>query len=408
MLNSSVPLAIVFFGNDWSAENRTSSHHIARWLARQFPVYYIECPGLRCSAIHRPRPGKDCRQAGPIHTGSPAGAEEPPGRDAAASAAASICLRALAERPAAPMVLAPAFVAQWDSRIHHMVHDFPHLASVMNELGERRAVYYCIDDYASLPDVNPQAVRALDEESTRKADLVFVASETLLAEKRRLNPRTVVSPHGVDLKHFGSARDPLLAVSTATTGLPRPIVGFFGLIECWIDLDLIDWLAGQRPQWTFLMIGRVAVPPAELPSHPNIHFLGKRPYDELPAYGKLFDAAIIPYRPTRQVYHANPIKLREYLAMGKPIVSVSTPEIDKYADVVEIARSREVFLAKLDEALSRPDGLALQRLTRVSAEGWDARLEKVLECVATRPKVSRYPDDPQSNNNTRQSKRSLA
>ena len=136
--------------------------------------------------------------------------------------------------------------------------------------------------------------------------------------------------------------------------LPRPIVGFFGLIEQWIDLDLIDEIAVRRPQWSIVLIGRMAVPGHPVCNRPNVHLLGKRPYDELPAYGKAFDAAIIPYHLTQQVLHANPIKLREYLAMGKPVVSVSTPEIDKYADVVEIARSREDFIAKLDGVLCRP------------------------------------------------------
>ena len=131
------------------------------------------------------------------------------------------------------------------------------------------------------------------------------------------------------------------------------MIGFFGLIERWIDLDLVAYLADARPSWTFLMIGRVAVPDAEAPKRPNIVYLGRRPYETLPAYGKAFTAAIIPYRLTRQVLHSNPIKLREYLAMGRPIVSVSAPEIDKFADWVAIARTREEYLAKLDQAVTK-------------------------------------------------------
>ena len=102
----------------------------------------------------------------------------------------------------------------------------------------------------------------------------------------------------------------------------------------------IDYLAEQRPNWTFLMIGRIAVPETEVPRLPNIHYLGRRPYETLPAYGKAFTAAIIPYHLTQQVINSNPIKLREYLAMGKPIVSVSTPEIDKFREFVAIANMR--------------------------------------------------------------------
>jgi glycosyltransferase involved in cell wall biosynthesis len=146
---------------------------------------------------------------------------------------------------------------------------------------------------------------------------------------------------------------------------------------------LIDFLAEQRPHWTFVLIGRVAVPRDQAPHRPNIQYLGKRPYQELPAYGKQFDAAIIPYRLTQQVVHANPIKLREYLAMGKPVVSVSTPEIDKYADLVEIARSRKEFLAKLDTVLARGHSAdeTRRRMDRVASESWDVRLTDVLEIV---------------------------
>src|SRR6185369_17260951 len=112
----------------------------------------------------------------------------------------------------------------------------------------------------------------------------------------------------------------------------------------------------------FLMIGRVAVPDGDVPKLPNIHFIGRRPYETLPAYGKAFTAAIIPYHLTAQVVNSNPIKLREYLAMGKPIVSVSTPEIDKFAEHVAVARSREEYLARLDEAVGK--GLTPERARR--------------------------------------------
>jgi glycosyltransferase involved in cell wall biosynthesis len=262
----------------------------------------------------------------------------------------------------------------------------PHLAPVAGRLGERLSVYYCIDDYASLPDVDPVAVRAMDDELTRRADLVFVASATLLEAKRALNPETHLSPHGVDFEHFVRAQDPALAVPGDVAGIRHPVVGFFGLIERWIDLDLVDFLAERRPGWTFLLIGRLAIPEAEAPRRPNIVYLGRRPYETLPAYGKAFDAALIPYRLTPQVLHANPIKLREYLAMGKPIVSVSTPEIDRFAAHVRIGRDREEILAHLDAALDRGLTAAESRAQTelASTMTWDANLRRVLQRVEER------------------------
>jgi glycosyltransferase involved in cell wall biosynthesis len=259
----------------------------------------------------------------------------------------------------------------------------PHLSPIVGRLGERLSVYYCTDDYASLPNVDVEAVRAMDEDLTRRADLVFVTSDALYDPRRQLNPRTYVSPHGVDVEHFARAQDDDLAIPGDVADLPGPVVGFFGLIGGQIDLELIDYLAEQRPSWTFLLIGRVSVPAEQVPRRPNIHMIGKRPYHDLPAYGRRFDAAIIPYRESRFATYANPLKLREYLAMGKPIVAVSTPEIDKFADVVEIARSRDKFLERLDEVLARPSSPedVRRRMERVASLSWEARRREILAVV---------------------------
>lgn len=373
---------ILYFGNDWFAENRTSSHHIARWLANHFSVYYLECPGLRAPSSS----GRDVKKifmkiwqffqgARPVQEG--------------------LKVRTLLQVPLHRFALVRwvnrvlvQMTLHWlmfRERLHKPITWFviPHLPFLVGKLDAQLSVYYCIDDYAALPHVNTYAVREMDQETTRKANIVFIASETLLPAKTQLNPRTFVSPHGVDCRHFARARDPQLAVPVDTASIPGPVIGFFGLIESWIDLDLIDYLAERRPAWSFLCIGRIAVPMEQLPSRPNAHFIGPRPYNSLPAYGKQFDVAIIPYRMTRQVYHANPIKLREYLAMGKPIVSVSTPEIDKFADVVSIARTREEFLARLDDVLAHPlcNEEVQRRVNRVASSSWDSRLHRVIDIV---------------------------
>jgi glycosyltransferase involved in cell wall biosynthesis len=135
------------------------------------------------------------------------------------------------------------------------------------------------------------------------------------------------------------------------------------------------------------------VPSDRIPSRANIHWIGQRPYENLPAYGKQFDVAIIPFRLTTVILHANPLKLREYLAMGKPIVTVSTPEIDRYADIAEIAISRADFLAKLDKVLARSQDAQdiARRLDRVRPEGWDARIHEVYKIVESHLKQSARP-----------------
>jgi glycosyltransferase involved in cell wall biosynthesis len=374
--------AIVYFGNDWFADNRTSSHHIARWLSQRYQVYYVECPGLRAPK----KSGRDFKKVLVKLWRFFRGAKTVEG---------GVKVRTLLQLPFHRFGfvrwlnrLLITTTLRWMMRRERITRPIawfmiPHLSSIVGRLNERLSVYYCIDDYSTLPDVNEGAVRAMDEEITRKADIVFVSAQTLLEQKRPLNPHTFFSPHGVDNGLFALAQDERTAIPSDTAHLKHPVIGFFGLVERWVDLELVDYLAKQRPNWTFLFIGRVAVPDAELPHHSNVHFIGKRAYEELPAYGKQFDVAIIPFRLTTVILHANPLKLREYLAMGKPIVSVSTPEIEKYADVVEVARSREEFLAKLDAILAQPDSAfeTQKRMERVASEGWDGRLQEVIRKV---------------------------
>ncbi len=369
---------VLYFGNDWFADNRTSSHHIARWLSRRYRVFYIECPGLRAPKTS----GRDFKRIfGKVGRFLKGARPVPEGVKVRTLLQIPLHRFALMRALNRGLILATLKWLMWREGVKQPITWFmvPHLSNVVGRLGERLSVYYCIDDYATLPDVDQVAVQNMDDELARKADLVFVSAESLLEHKLTLNKNSHFSPHGVDLDLFTRGLDPNLACPADIAGLPRPIVGFFGLIERWIDLELIGYLAQQRPNVTFLMVGRVAVPDDELPKAPNLHWIGQRPYGEMPAYGKQFDVAIIPFLITPVIWHANPIKLREYLALGKRIVSVSTPEIDRYADVVELAHSREEWLQKLDGLLAQPQTpeSVQHQAARVAPESWQGRLEEV-------------------------------
>lgn len=376
---------ILFFGNDWSADNRTSSHHIARFLSSRYRLIYIECPGMRSVRAS----GRDFRRVWSKLAKALRGARRIDERlHVATLLQIPIHRFAWARWLNRRFVIGQLRFLTWRLRVERPILWFmiPHVPDVLGIMGEQLSVYSCTDHHASLPDVDSRAVQDMDERMTSGADLVFVASETLLDEKRRLNPRTYVSPHGVDIEHFARAQTAALPAPPELADIPRPIIGFFGLIERWIDLELIDYLAERRPQWSFLVIGRVAVPWDSLPRRPNVTFPGPRPYEDLPAYGRAFDVAVLPYRHTNQVHHANPLKLREYLAMGKPIVAVNSPEIDKYADVVRVAHSHEEFLGHLDAILGQPDSAddIQRRMARVADEGWPTRIERLLTIAGER------------------------
>ena len=372
---------IVYFGNDWFAENRTSSHHVAARLAQRTRVLYVDSPGLRAPKAT----GRDFRKlrrkllqaaARPRQVGERMWHITMP----------QIPFRRLPvmeglNRAAGRFLVKRALKRLgFDRTISWFA--VPHPGILAGTLDETLIVYYCIDDYAALPDVDAEAVARMDADLLRSADQVFVASALLLESKRKLNPSAVHAPHGVDVGLFQTAADPSLPIADDAQDLAHPVIGFYGLIEAWIDLDLIAYLAGQRPEWTFLMVGRLAVDPGPLRDLPNVVFAGPQPYESLPRWAKAFDVAIIPYRLTRQVVNSNPLKLREYLATGKPIVAVSAPEIDRFAEHVRIARTPQDFLGQIDEALaSDPAHGKARRMSSVANMGWDARIDDVVRIV---------------------------
>jgi hypothetical protein len=382
----------LYFGTDWEGENRTSAHHVARWLGGRAPMLYFECPGMRA-----PRStGRDYRRI----ARKVALAFRPPRRPMPLVEVRTLLQLPFHRLPGVrtfnrlmlQRAVRRAVRRVTRGRKRPVVSWFlsPHIGDLAGRIGEDLAVQYCVDDYAAFPDVDVAAITAMDEALSRAADIVFVTSDTMLERKQRLARQVAVAPHGVDVAHFRQAADASLPVPPDVATLRGPVIGFFGLIEAWIDLDLVAGLAERHPEWSFVLIGRVAVPATALPRQSNIHFLGVRPYEQLPQYGRRFDVSIIPYRQTQQVHHANPIKLREYLAMEKPIVAVPTPEIAKFADVVTQASTLDEWDAAITAALANDDDAARSR-RRAAADAmtWHARLIRiegiVRDALAGRP-----------------------
>jgi len=261
----------------------------------------------------------------------------------------------------------------------------PRAREVIGDLGERLVVYYCTDDHSGLPGVNVAEIARMDEDLTRRADQVFVTSLPLLHKKRQLNPNTLFSPHGVDLPLFRRASDSSLPVAPGARTLRHPVIGFFGLLESWVDLDLLVFLAKARPHWTFLLVGRVAVDLGELARLPNVVVPGPQPYESLPDWSRAFDVAIIPFRQTELIRNANPLKLKEYLATGKPVVSVPIPEVERFADCVSIASTPDEFLRQIENALDHDsEAKRRSRIQAVSGMTWDARVDEVVRVVTSR------------------------
>lgn len=379
--NVAPDLGIVYFGNDWFAENRTSSHHIARRLAGRAKLVYVDCPGMRPpSATGRDlsRMWRKLSQAikrpvwvspGLWHCTMP----QLPWRRLPGVQALNHWVGGWLVRRA---------MRQAGVRRAILWFVVPHPAFMLDAVPHTVAIYYCIDDYAAHPGVDVDVIAACDEMLTRRADHVFVAPPALLPLKQSVNPHCTFSPHGVDVDMFSRAQRAETPVPQDAASLRHPVVGYFGLIAAWTDVELIEWLALQRPQWSFLLVGHAHVDVSALRRLPNVMLVGAQPYESLPGWAKAFDVAIIPYRLNRQVQNANPLKLREYLATGKPVVTVRTPEVDRFADVVSIADGREEYLAAIEKALSETGTQASERrMAAVQAMSWDQRVTDTLAIV---------------------------
>lgn len=252
----------------------------------------------------------------------------------------------------------------------------PAAGVLAGQLGEERVIYYCVDEYTAFKGVDTTALAEIERGLIDKADLVVVSAEKLLASKRSPHAPTVLVRHGVDFDHFAKTLRPETVVPPEIASLPRPIIGYFGLIaDDWVDVPLLVHTARSFPTGSLVLLGKTTMDVSALAAEPNVHLLGRKPYSDLPAYCKGFDAAVIPFPVTEVTLNANPLKAREYLAAGLPVVSTDIPEV-RVLPHCRIARSPDEFVAELRTALEKP-GPQAEISESVRDESWAARLADV-------------------------------
>ena len=257
----------------------------------------------------------------------------------------------------------------------------PAAAVLAGTLGEDRVIYYCVDEYTAFAGVPSESLIELERGLLKRADLVVVSAEQLLRSKGPYNPRTVLVRHGVDYDHFRKALDPATEVPAEIRDLPKPIIGYFGLMSPdWVDGPLLEAVAKHFAGGSLVLLGKVAMDLGPLTGLPNVHVLGRKPYEALPAYCKGFDAAVIPFPVSPVTLSANPLKAREYLAAGLPVVSTPIPEVEVLG-MCGIGRTQAEFCRRLEEALADP-GPSAERSAAMRTEGWEARLDEVRDHYA--------------------------
>ncbi|MFQ6100782.1 MAG: glycosyltransferase [Anaerolineae bacterium] len=259
---------------------------------------------------------------------------------------------------------------------------WPHTGYLVGKLGERAAVYHCIDDFVAVgyPLTTRSSLARMEAKQCRKVDLVFARTAALAAAKRELNPNTHLLPGGVDTAHFDPAR--VAAPPAEIAALPRPRVGLVGTIDDRVDVELLAHCAKELPSATFVLVGpvkrhRVDVGPLE--RLPNVHLLPPCHHAQVPAIAAALDTCLIPYRVNPYTEGLSPIKLYEYLALGKPVVATDLPYLRREAAHIRIARTADEFLASVREALAHPPTPEEQARWRVAAEAhsWERQVDEI-------------------------------
>lgn len=260
----------------------------------------------------------------------------------------------------------------------------PAAGMIAGKLDESKVIYYCVDEYTAFTGAS-RGLKEIEDELFRRADLVIVSAEKLLDSKKHLNPNTFVIRHGTDWHHFRTALDPELSIPADIANLPRPIIGFHGLLADWVDYELIKKTAEHFKDGSVVLIGKTTVDAQQktkiLDGVPNIHVLGRKEYKELPAYCKAFDVALNPFEINELTLAANPLKVREYLAAGLPVVSTDIPEVRVLDDCL-VGTNHDDFIRKIEQAIANPKPRHIVS-DAISDQSWESKVDELREILGT-------------------------
>lgn len=377
----------VIVANDWAAgrDNPTSKHRIAHELAsRGAKVLWLEGSGMRKPSLgsgsDRSRIIKKLKSA-----------FRGPRRDESIRNGAIWVL-------APPLIPLPqhasvrrlngwitsklaAFWCWWlGFRQPVLINYVPVLAEAMRDWNGFK-LYHCVDRWDAFSTYNSALMGEMDARCCRYADAVAASSQDLFDRCRRHNRNTALVLHGVDFAHFAKALEPVERPADLPAG---PVIGFFGLLSEWLDYPLIIATARAYPEAHVVLIGRADVDITVLNGVSNLHVLGPRPFRELPHYLAHFQIGLIPFLLNELTLAVNPIKLREMLSAGCPVVSTALPEVVRLDGEVggglRIGRTSEEFVAAVGKYLREPAEASQRRLIHntMAGETWDGKVSQLL------------------------------
>lgn len=287
--------------------------------------------------------------------------------------------------------------ADYDITAHLLWYYTPMAVAWTKHLRPLATVYDCMDELSAFKGA-PRALKDREAELFERADLVYTGGQSLYEAKRDQHKNVYAFPSSIDAAHFAQARC-VVEEPADQVEIPHPRLGFFGVIDERMDIELLDKVAAERPDWHLVMVGPVVkIDPADLPRRDNIHYLGGKSYQELPKYLAGWDVALLPFALNDSTRFISPTKTPEYLAAGCPVVSTSIRDVVRpYGEqgLVHIADTPAEFIAGIEAAM-REDASARMRavdafLTQTSWDQTWGRMNELIEDVITSRRALAQP-----------------
>ncbi len=259
----------------------------------------------------------------------------------------------------------------------------PSFGIIATKISKYFCIYYYSDLYTSDREIKyKEEMEMLDRKLYKISKLVYCCSEKICNTIGGNGKVPRYLPHSVDVDHF---RNNIVAPAILSK-LKTPIIGFYGSMTDASNWEIIDYITSKRPSFNFVFIGKKYLALPEIEKRPNVLFIDKIPYKDVPSYGACFDVAIMFWLLRDWILHSSPLKLLEYIALGKPVVSVDIPEVRKaFGDVVLIAKDKYSFLEKIDEALCIDKTELIKKYKKIlENHSWGNVVERIysdMECL---------------------------
>ena len=252
----------------------------------------------------------------------------------------------------------------------------------LGQMDEVAIVYDCMDELSKFAEAPPE-IKRRERQLLAEADVVFTGGRKLWESKKNLNSNCHFYGCGVDVTHFGRARDTKTKIPGDIASLNKPVLGYFGVVDERMDYELLAKLAEANPDWSIAMVGPT-LKVDKVPRLPNLHWLGQKAYADLPAYCKAFDVCLMPFALNEATEFINPTKALEYMATGRPVISSAIADVvTNFGSIVKIARKHDDFISLCRQAIERPDTAAIEAGLKKAAENsWESIVARLEDHVA--------------------------